>query len=73
MPNQTLLYFLKLISESKRLNFKEENILIYRLKQKKLRQIGKKYKITAERIRQIEKKALKKMASKIFQEKLFKI
>jgi len=71
MPNQTIGYFINLIIKTKRLNPKEEDILVKRLRRKKLKQIGKRYKLTYERIRQIEKKALNKLSSKTFQEKLF--
>lgn len=71
MPNQTIGYFINFIIKSKRLSPKEEDILVKRLKRKKLKQIGRKHKVTYERIRQIEKKALKKLSSKTFQEKLF--
>jgi len=71
MGNQTVNYFLKLIKCSKRLNPKEEDILVKRLKKTKLRQIGKKYRISDERIRQIENIALHKLQEKNFQERLF--
>lgn len=71
MPNQTIVYFLRLITGSRRLTSKEEDILVRRLKRKKLKQIGRRYKVTDERIRQIEAKALNKLRSKIFQERLF--
>lgn len=71
MPNRTLGYFVDFITHSRRLSPKEEDILVKRLKRKKLRQIGRKYKVSHERIRQIEKIALHKLASKISQEKLF--
>jgi len=70
MANQTIGYFLKLIKWSKRLNPKEEDILVKRLKKKKLRQIGKKYRVSDERIRQIENIALHKLQEKNFQERL---
>lgn len=70
MPNQTINYFLKLIKWSKRLNPKEEDVLVKRLKKKKLRQIGKKYHVTDERIRQIENIALNKLQEKNVQERL---
>lgn len=73
MPNQTVEYFLKMITGSRRLTPKEEDVLVRRLKKKKLKTIGRRYKVTDERIRQIEEKALKKLRSKIFQEKLFKV
>jgi DNA-directed RNA polymerase sigma subunit (sigma70/sigma32) len=71
MPNQTVNYFLKVIRWSKRLNPKEEDILVKRLRKKKLRQIGKKYHVSDERIRQIENSALHKLSEKNFQERLF--
>lgn len=71
MPNQTIGYFINWVINSNRLNPKEEDVIIRRLKRNKLRKIGRKYKVTYERIRQIEKVALKKLSSKIFQEKLF--
>lgn len=71
MPNQTVNYFLDLINKSKRLSPKEEDILIKRLKRKKLRQIGRKYHLSDERIRQIESISLQKLQIKNFQERLF--
>lgn len=73
MPNQTVEYFLRLITGSRRLTSKEEDVLVRRLRRKKLKTIGRRYKVSDEWIRQIEQKALKKLRSKIFQEKLFKI
>jgi len=71
MANQTISYFLKLIKWSRRLNPKEEDILVKRLKKTKLRQIGKKYHVSDERIRQIENSALHKLQQKNIQERLF--
>jgi len=71
MPNQTVGYFINFIGCSKRLSPKEEDILIKRLRRKKLKTIGRKYKVTDERIRQIEQIALKKLSEKNYQEKLF--
>ena len=70
MSNQTLVYFINLVLQSKKLTLKEEDILVRRLRRKKLKQIGRKYKLTDERIRQIEKAALVKLQSKIYQERL---
>lgn len=71
MANQTLSYFVNFIINSRKLDPKEEDILVKRLRKKNLREIGKKYKLTYERIRQIESQALKKLKSKISQGKLF--
>jgi len=70
LSNQTLVYFINFILRSKKLTLKEEDILVRRLRRKKLKQIGRKYKLTDERIRQIEKAALVKLQSKIYQERL---
>ena len=71
MPNQTIGYFINWVLNSNRLSPKEEGVLVYRLRRNELKKIGKKYKVSYERIRQIEKGALKKLNSKIFQENLF--
>lgn len=60
MPNQTIDYFIDWVLNSNRLNPKEEDVLVGRLKRKELKKIGKKYKVTYERIRQIEKRSFKK-------------
>jgi DNA-directed RNA polymerase sigma subunit (sigma70/sigma32) len=67
MANQTIKYFSALISDSRELNAKEKDILRRRLKNNHLRKIGRKYKVTAERIRQIEEHALEKFTQKILQ------
>ena len=71
MGSQTLKYFNSIISHAKELNRKEKEILIKRLKKQKLQKIGKKYKVTAERVRQIEKEALLKFKKKMIQLMLF--
>lgn len=71
MPNRTLGYFINFIKHTHRLNPKEANILALRLKKKKLRTIGRKYKVSYERIRQIEKQSLIKLDRESYQEKLF--
>lgn len=71
MSNQTIWYFTSLIKRSNQFTRKEKEILMYRLKHKKLEKIGKKYRLTAERIRQIEEKALEKFEKQILQLRLF--
>ncbi|MBI2443557.1 MAG: hypothetical protein HYV40_06680 [Candidatus Levybacteria bacterium] len=67
MANQTLKYFSSLVSDSHELNHREKDILLRRLKNQHLRKIGRKYEVTAERIRQIEEQALGKFTKKILQ------
>lgn len=71
MANRTLIYFLDLIQDSHKLKPKEADILRLRLKRKNLKAIGKKYKVSYERIRQIEKNSLLKLKEKTYQETLF--
>lgn len=71
MPNRTLGYFINFVKKTHRLNPKEADILSLRLKRKKLSTIGRKYKVSYERIRQIEDESLKKLDKKTYQEKLF--
>lgn len=70
MGNKTTAYFTSFIQDSKEFDAREKEILIKRLKNKKLETIGRKYKITAERIRQIEKRALHKFKEKAIQLRL---
>lgn len=72
MASQTIKYFISLIKEAKNLKQREREILIRRLKGKTLSYIGKKYKLTGERIRQIENKALDNFKEKAYQLFLFK-
>ncbi|MEN9407704.1 MAG: hypothetical protein RLZZ455_920 [Candidatus Parcubacteria bacterium] len=67
MANQTVKYFSSLISSSHELNGKEKDILLRRIRNHHLKKIGKKYKVTAERVRQIEEQALSKFTKKIVQ------
>lgn len=67
MANQTIRYFSSLLRESHELNAKEKDILHRRLKNQHLKKIGRKYKVTAERIRQIEEHALGKFTKKVLQ------
>ncbi|MFH1826893.1 MAG: sigma factor-like helix-turn-helix DNA-binding protein [bacterium] len=69
--NETLRYFIKIVKKDKALSPKEKNILVARLQKKTLIKIGKKYKLTAERIRQIEEGAVKKFLKKVNQLFLF--
>ncbi len=71
MSNRTLVYFIDFIKKTHRLKPKEADILMLRLKRKKLKSIGKKYKVSYERIRQIEKESLIKLNNRSYQEKLF--
>lgn len=71
MGNKTIGYFISIIQSSSRITDKEKDILIKRVKGIHLRKIGRKYKITAERIRQIEEKAIEKLLKKIYQLMLF--
>lgn len=67
MSSQTWDYFISFIQNAKELSGKEKEILIKRLTTQKLGKIGRKYKVTAERIRQIEKEALSKFKKEIMQ------
>jgi DNA-directed RNA polymerase sigma subunit (sigma70/sigma32) len=71
MPNRTLVYFIDFVKKTHRLKPKEADVLALRLKRKKLKTIGRKYKVSYERIRQIEKISLIKLKNKTYQEKLF--
>lgn len=72
MGNKTIGYFILLIEGSDKLNKKEKDILVKRVKGKTLKKISKKYRVSAERIRQIEEIAIKKFLKKIYQLILFK-
>lgn len=71
MSSQTITYFISIIKNAKEFNRKEKEILVKRLKKQKLEKIGRKYKVTGERIRQIEKEALLKFKKKMVQLILF--
>lgn len=71
MPNQTIKYFANILNSSTRLNLKEKDILTKRLKGNNLERIAKRFKISDERIRQIEENSINKLSKKTFQEKLF--
>lgn len=71
MPNRTLAYFIDFVKKTHRLKPKEADVLALRLKRKKLKSIGRKYKVSDEWIRQIEKMSLTKLDNKSYQEKLF--
>lgn len=71
MSNRTLIYFIDFVKNTHRLKPKEADILALRLKRKNLKSIGDKYKVSYERIRQIEKESLIKLDKKTYQEKLF--
>lgn len=71
MSNRTVEYFISIVQSSKELSKKEKEVLVKRLKDRTLEKIGKKYKVTGERVRQIEEKALIKFIAKICQLNLF--
>jgi DNA-directed RNA polymerase sigma subunit (sigma70/sigma32) len=71
MGNKTIGYFISIIESSSRITNREKDILIKRIKGIHLEKIGKKYKLTAERIRQIEERAIEKLLKKIYQLMLF--
>lgn len=71
MANKTISYFSATITQSKELTKREKDILVKRLRKKKLEKIGKEYKISAERVRQIEGRALTKFIRKTAQLLLF--
>lgn len=70
--NKTLRYFAARIMEFSDLTSRERDILFNRLMDKTLEKIGDKYDLTAERIRQIELSAVKKLDRKTKQLELFK-
>ena len=71
MRNKTVSHFISIINASNKIDEKEKEILIGRIKGETLDKIGKKYKITAERIRQKENIAIEKFIKKIYQLILF--
>lgn len=64
MSSQSLVYFISIINHARYLNRKEKDILVRRLKGLTLEKIGKRYKVSDERIRQIEENALLKLGNK---------
>lgn len=71
IANQTVRYFIKIVKNSHELSQKEKEILIARLEEKTLLKIGRKYKLSAERVRQIEEEAIRKFLAKVNQLFLF--
>ena len=71
MSSQTISYFISIIKNAKELDKKEKDILIKRLKDTTLKKIGRKYKVTGERIRQVEERSLQKFIKKMCQLLLF--
>ncbi len=71
MSTQTLFYFQAVIQNSKELTSREKDILVKRLNKITLEKLAKKYKLTDERIRQIEEEALAKFLKKACQLLLF--
>lgn len=71
MSNKTVGYFSSVIQTSRELNLRERDILSKRLRRHKLKKIARGYKLSPERIRQIEQGALKKIIQKKAQLLLF--
>ncbi len=71
IANQTVRYFIKIVKNSHELSKKEKEILVARLEEKTLLKIGKKYKLSGERVRQIEEEAIRKFLAKVNQLFLF--
>ncbi len=69
--NRTRHFFAAHIRKLPQLTFKEKDVLIRRLRMFTLEKIGSNLGVTEARIRQIEKEALKKIATKSYQQKLF--
>jgi DNA-directed RNA polymerase sigma subunit (sigma70/sigma32) len=69
--NRTLRYFAAHVRKLPFLTFREKHVLIKRLKGITLEKIGDKFQVTEARIRQIEKEAVKKIKSGLYQQKLF--
>ena len=70
--NRTIRYFSYFIKNIPQLTSKEKVILRKRLKRVTLENLGSDFEVTEGRIRQIEKKAIAKIRSKIYQLSLFK-
>lgn len=71
MTSRSEEYFISIVVSSKNLNKKEKDIVVKRIRGMTLRRIGRRYRLTAERIRQIEEEALTKLSKKISQLLLF--
>ncbi len=72
MSSQSFDYFVTVINQAKNLTKKEKDILVSRLHKIPLKKIGRRYKLSYERIRQIEKEALDRLRNqKISQLLLF--
>lgn len=71
MRNKTVSHFISIINASNKLNAKEKEILKDRVAGKTLEEIGRRFKVTAERIRQKENTAIEKFMKKIYQLILF--
>lgn len=69
--NQTLRYYSARVTGSSQLTSREKDILLKRMESMTLEQIGDKYELSAERIRQIEMQALEKVKSSTIQLAMF--
>ncbi len=71
MSSQTLLYFQTVIQNSKELTHREKDILVKRLDRVTLEKLSRRYKLSDERVRQIEEEGLAKFLKKACQLLLF--
>lgn len=69
--NRTLRYFAAHVKNLPFLSFREKYVLKKRSKGVTLDKIGQKFGVTEGRIRQIEKSAINKIKSGLYQQKLF--
>lgn len=70
--NRTIRYFSYFIKNIPQLSNKEKRVLSQRLHGTTLEDIGKEFELTEGRIRQIERSAIAKIKSKVYQMSLFK-
>jgi DNA-directed RNA polymerase sigma subunit (sigma70/sigma32) len=70
--NRTIRYFSYFVKRIPQLTNKEKFVLRSRLKKVTLEDLGSEFEVTEGRIRQIEKSAITKIKSKIYQMSLFK-
>jgi len=70
--NRTIRYFSYFVKSIPQLTNKEKIVLRSRLKKVTLDNLGSQFEVTEGRIRQIEKSAIGKIKSKIYQMSLFK-
>ena len=69
--NRSVRFFIAQVRKLPHLTAKEKDVVSKRLRRVTLENIGNRYRVTEGRIRQIEKIALNKVKSKLYQLKLF--